>query len=143
MIIPPLQPGKVPRFHELSHDLFEDLCRELMQEEDNVTTAERYGTQGQRQLGVDLLIGYKDGSLGAGQCKSHQLCDEALIRTACDDFLKHAAHWKKKGVRTFILFLAADMQRTQLHEEELKQRSRLQQKGFLLQIWSGAYSGAS
>ena len=137
MIIPPLQPGKVPRFHELGHDLFEDLCRELVQEEDDVTSAERYGTPGQRQLGVDVLIEFKDGSLGAGQCKSHQSCDEALIRAACNDFLKHAAHWQKKDVRTFILFLAADTRRTQLHSERLTQRARLKQKGFSLQVWSG------
>ena len=128
----------VPRFHEISHDVFEDLCRELVQEEDNVTSAERYGTLGQSQFGVDLLIDYKDGSLGAGQCKSHQSCDEALVREACDDFLKHAAHWKREGIRTFILFLAADTRRTQLHDERLKQRARLEQEGFSLQVWSAA-----
>ena len=138
MTIPPLRPGLVPPFHELGPDVFEDLCRELVQEEGNVTGAERYGTHGQRQFGVDLLIDYKDGSLGAGQCKSHQSCNERLIRTACNDFLKHAARWKKKGVRTFILFLAADTRRRQLHDERLKQRARLQQKGFSLKVWSGA-----
>ena len=128
----------VPRFHEIGHDVFEDLCRELVQEEDNVTSAERYGTLGQSQFGVDLLIDYKDGSLGAGQCKSHQSCDEALVREACDDFLKHAAHWRREGIRTFILFLAADTRRTQLHDERLKQRARLEQEGFSLQVWSAA-----
>ena len=138
MTISPLRPGMVPPFYELGPDVFEDLCRELVQEEDNVTGAESYGTRGQRQFGVDLLIDYKDGSLGAGQCKSHQSCNERLIRTACDDFLEHAARWKKKGVRTFILFLAADTRRTQLHDERLTQRARLQQKGFSLKVWSGA-----
>ena len=128
----------VPAFHQLGPDVFADLCRELVQEEDNVTGAESYGTSGQQQFGVDLLIDYKDGSLGAGQCKSHQSCNESLIRTACDDFLEHAARWKKKGVRTFILFLAADTRRRQLHDERLKQRARLRQKGFLLKVWSGA-----
>ena len=137
MTISPLRPGMVPPFHQIGHDAFEDLCRELVQDEDDVTSAERYGTPGQRQLGVDVLIEFKDGSLGAGQCKSHQSCDEALIRTACNDFLKHAAHWKKKGVQTFILFLAADTRRTQLHDERLTQRARLKQNGFSLQVWSG------
>ena len=58
----------VPAFHELGDDLFEDLCREVTQEEDDVATVERYGTSGQRQLGIDLLIEYKDDSLAAGQC---------------------------------------------------------------------------
>ena len=110
-----------------------DLCRELVQEEDNVTGAESYGTRGQRQFGVDLLIDYKDGSLGAGQCKSHQSCNERLIRTACDDFLEHAARWKKKGVRTFILFLAADTRRTQLHDERLNATRQAAAEGLLAQ----------
>ena len=41
MTIPPLRPGMVPPFHELGPDVFEDLCRELVQEEDDVTSAER------------------------------------------------------------------------------------------------------
>lgn len=77
MTVPPLRPGMVPAFHELDDDLFENLCREVTQEEDDVATVERYGTSGQRQLGIDLLIEYKDDSLAAGQCKSHQHCDEA------------------------------------------------------------------
>lgn len=119
----------VPAFHELGDDLFEDLCREVAQEEDDVATVERYGTSGQRQLGIDLLIEYKDDSLAAGQCKSHQHCDETLIRKACDTFLEHAEHWRTEGVRTFILFLAADTRRIQLHDERLTQRERLRQEG--------------
>ena len=41
-------------------------------------------------------------------------------------------------IRTFILFLAADTRRTQLHDERLKQRARLEQEGFSLQVWSAA-----
>ena len=137
MTLPPLRPGKVPAFHELGDDTFEDLCQALIQEEDDVTSAKRYGTRGQRQLGVDVLIEFKDGSHGAGQCKSHQSCDEALIKRACDEFLTHAAHWQEKGVRTFILFLAADTRRTQWHDERLTQHARLAQHGFSLQVWSG------
>jgi len=139
MSFPPLRPGMIPAFHELGEDLFEDLCRELLQEEPDVETAERYGTRkGQRQLGIDLLIEFKDKSIAAGQCKSHQRCDAALIRTACEDFLHHAEHWRQEGVRTFILFVAADTRRTQLHDERLRQRARLREHGFSLKVWSGA-----
>ena len=33
MTPPPLRPDLVPRFHEFGDDEFEDLCRELAQEE--------------------------------------------------------------------------------------------------------------
>lgn len=81
MSLPPLKPGMVPSFHEVGADTFEDLCLALVQEEPNVESAERYGTSGQPQRGIDLLIEYKDDSLGAGQCKSHRTCDETLIRS--------------------------------------------------------------
>jgi len=138
MSLPPLAPGKIPAFHTLGDDVFEDLCRELIQEDDGVQSAERYGTRGQRQEGVDILIDYRDQSKGVGQCKSHERCDEALIRTACTEFLKHAQRWRDEGVRTFILFIAADTRRTQLHRERTRQRERLRHAGFAFTVWSGA-----
>ena len=138
MITPPLKPGSIPRFHELDEDAFEDLCRDLMQEEDDVVAAERYGTRGQRQFGADLLIDCADGSLWVGQCKSHKECDERLIRTACEDFLKYADRWSAKGVTKFLLFLAADTRRQQLHDERLRQREELRARGFSFTVWSAA-----
>jgi hypothetical protein len=49
MTLPPVAPGKIPAFHAIGDDVFEDLCRELIQEEDDVQAAERYGTRGPRQ----------------------------------------------------------------------------------------------
>ena len=138
MTTPPLRPGWVPTFNELGEDAFEDLCREIVQEEDGVATAERYGTRGQRQFGADLLIDCTDGSLCVGQCKSHKECDEKLIRRACDDFIEHANHWSAKNVTKFYLFLAADTRRRQLHDERLRQRERLLSHGFTFTVWSAA-----
>ena len=121
MSFPPLRPGLIPPFHELGEDAFEDLSRELLQEEPDVEAVERYGTRkGQRQLGIDLLIEFKDKSLAVGQCKSHQRCDETLIRKACQEFLEHAEHWRCQGVKTFILLIAAD---TGSHDVALRSQS--------------------
>ena len=67
MTTPPLRPGFVPPFHELGPDIFEALCRELLQEEPDVKSVDLYGTSGQKQFGVDLLIHRNDGSLWVGQ----------------------------------------------------------------------------
>ncbi len=138
MTLPPTRPGRVPPFYDIGEDTFEDLCRDLAQREEYVDTAERYGTRGQGQDGVDLLIHCKDGLLFVGQCKSHKRGDEALIRKACDDFLDHAEHWQREGARRFVLFLAADTRNTRLHDERLRQRQRLYAKGFAFSVWSGA-----
>lgn len=128
----------IPRFFELGDDAFEDLCREVLQEEPYVEAVERYGDKGQRQLGIDLLIVRNDRSLAVGQCKSHQHCDEKLIRSACEEFLRNADHWRAEGVTTFVLLLAADTRRFQLHDERLRQRELLRQQGFSFTVWSGA-----
>lgn len=138
MPLPPIAPGKIPPFYSLGEDPFEDLCRELVQEDQDVHTAERYGTRGQRQEGVDIIIEYNNGSKAAGQCKSHERCDEKLVRDACTEFLKHAQRWQQDGIRSFVLFLAADTRRTQLHRERSRQRERLRQAGFSFSVWSGA-----
>lgn len=108
MTLPALRPGIVPAFHERGDDTFEDLCRELAQEEDSVESVERYGTRGQGQQGIDLIIEFRDDSLAAGQCKSHQVCTAKLIRKACDEFLRHVESWRGRRIQTFVLFLAAD-----------------------------------
>lgn len=138
MTLPPARPGRVPNFNELGDEAFEDLCRDLVQEEPIVETADRYGTRGQSEHGIDILIQCKDGSLVTGQCKSHKRCTESLIRTACDEFLAHADHWRTAGARVFVLFLAADTRRRQMHAERLVQRQRLRQAGFEFVVWSGA-----
>ena len=81
MTIPPLRPGMSHRFTNSTpmslRTCVENWCRRKMTSPAPSAT----GRPGQRQFGVDLLIDYKDGSLGAGQCKSHQSCDGALIHT--------------------------------------------------------------
>ena len=134
----PLRPGFVPPLHELGPDIFEALCRDLLQEEPGVKSVDLYGTSGQKQFGVDLLIHRNDGSLWVGQCKSHRCCDHLLLRRSCDDFLAHQSRWSDRGVTTFVLCLAADIRRTQLHDELHSQENRLRQCAFAFTVWSGA-----
>ena len=113
----------VPPFHAMGEYQFEDLCRDLINQEQDVDTADWYGVRGQAQKGIDILVRRCDGSHAGAQCKSHKECDKALIRDACSEFLKHANHWRQEGVNTFILCLAADTRRTQLHDERSRQRN--------------------
>ena len=41
-----MRPGLVPPIHEIGEYVFEDLCRDLAQEEESVETAEIYGLGG-------------------------------------------------------------------------------------------------
>lgn len=138
MTTPPLRAGLVPAFHQLGDDTFEDLCREVLQADEAVQSADRYGKRGQRQFGVDLLIERTDQSLWVAQCKSHQVCTESLIKKACNDFLIHTDRWLKNGVTTLLLIFGADTRQRQFHDARLRERKRFKRRRLRLVVWSGA-----
>lgn len=108
-VSPRTAPGKSPDYHDLDPLQFQDLCRDVWQEEPEFDDVEVYGTQGQAQLGIDLLaIGKDHKPLAAGQCKRvhPDSFDAKLIKDAVTEFLKNRKHWSTRGVRKFVLFAA-------------------------------------
>lgn len=71
MTLPPLAPGRIPAFHTLGDDVFEDLCRELIQEE------------------------------AAGQRKSNEGCDDDLeaVRSVADTLQPFANDDRERIIR--------------------------------------------
>lgn len=127
----------IPNFHELGWQNFQKLSNELFSHEPQ-TTSNEYGTPGQRQYGVDLLATIKSAGIGVGQCKCESSFSKKKIRAASDEFFRHWAHWKDKGVRRFILFVACDVTRTELQNEMLHQRARFAKHGIDYELWGGA-----
>jgi hypothetical protein len=126
-----------PNFHELGWQNFQKLSNELFSHEPD-TASDEYGTPGQRQHGIDLLATIKSSGIGVGQCKCEGSFSEKKIRDASDEFFRHWAHWKDKGVRRFILFVACDVTRTELQNEMLNQRARFAQHGIDYELWGGS-----
>jgi hypothetical protein len=133
--------GKSPNYFELDPLQFQELCRDVWQEEPEFEEVEVYGTPGQTQLGIDLLAIGKDGKARAvGQCKRVQpdSLNEKLIKDAVTEFLKYKKHWFIRGVRKFVLFVAPSASRTQMQEERLTQTARLKKAGFKFELWAAA-----
>ena len=51
---PGIRPGSVPPFHLLDEYTFQDLCRDLFEEQETVSTCNVYGQRGEHQDGIDL-----------------------------------------------------------------------------------------
>jgi len=75
MVQPPVspRPNDLP-FNDpgLSWEDFERFCVEFVELLDNVESAHRYGTQGDTQLGIDIVAEMNDGTRRGFQCKKYQ-----------------------------------------------------------------------
>jgi len=98
-LVPGARPSDPPPLHQLPEDTFEELCRDVFAAEPNVATCNRYGTRGERQLGIDLLAAVKNtADHHVAQCKCYQNFQPDEIKGASDAFLKHIDHWRAKRV---------------------------------------------
>ena len=137
----PTARGELPRLDELDPLRFQGLCRDLYQIEPDYVTAEVFGTPGQLQHGVDILAIRRGGDgIAVGQCKCIRpiALKPALLKQASSDFLKHRTHWQERGVRSFILFVAPDISRTQIQKEILQQRAAFKALGIEYEVWGEA-----
>src|SRR5262245_66101651 len=107
-------PSKPVPFHELDPMAFQELCRDLFEREEGVSTCEVFGINGQFQRGIDLKAQRKGAyACEVGQCKCYVEFAPREIQKASEEFLKHLAYWKEKNVKPFILFVACAMDTTQ------------------------------
>lgn len=139
--IPPgVQPGEVPAFHLLGEYYFQDLCRDLLEEQERISTCTIYGVRGERQDGVDLLAHRANGDgVEVGQCKAYRDFEPAKIREASDEFLAHwETQWRKQDVRRFILFVAGSLDTTRRQQEVITQAARFRELGITYEAWSGS-----
>src|ERR1051325_7395535 len=124
-----------PFIHEIGWRSFQRLSNELFSHEPDIAKSDEYGVPGQGQHGVDLLALVKPSGVEVAQCKCERSFSVRKIRQASKDFLNYWAHWKKKNVRRFILFVSCDIDRTELQNEMLRQRGRFAKRGISYEIW--------
>jgi hypothetical protein len=128
-IMPPgIRPGESPPFHKLGEYTFQDLCRDLFEEEEEIATCNVYGERGQSQDGIDLLCLRRGGDgIEVGQCKSYKDFPPREIREASNKFFEHWDRWSKENVKRFILFVACDLSKRKRVDEIIVQRKRFEQ----------------
>jgi len=127
------------RWHDLSIDDFERLCCDLHGVQKQIATCQLHGTRGQGDKGVDHIAQRKggNGKKEAGQSKCYREFNEKNLKDAVKPFFDHIDYWKKQGVMRYILFVACDIQKRQIHEEIEVQRIRFKNEGIDFELWSG------
>ncbi len=129
--------SRPPQFSELDDKLFEEMCTALFDVEEHLCNVDLYGVSGQAQFGVDI-IGYQRESSACEvvSCKCYQKVTKANLKSFSDDFLEYwDAHWAAKGVRRFILAVAAPIESTQLREAIDSEIRRFQKYGVTYEAW--------
>lgn len=107
---PPVQSraSKLP-FESMEWENFERLCCRLAKCGGKVEQAQAYGTTGQAQFGIDILVRLTDGTFEVWETKRHRKFKPADVSAAIRLFLKHkwAAQAKK-----FVLAVACELDAT-------------------------------
>ena len=136
---PPINNWEPPELHRLDAYEFQGLCRDLLYEDEIVTTCDIYGVQGQRQHGIDLIAPRQLGEgVDVGQCRCYRVYQPRHIKQASDEFFEHWDHWRDKGVRRFILLVACDLSTTQRRNEVLRQRDRFGKYEIQYEAWDAS-----
>lgn len=137
-IKPTIRRSDVTRFYDLSDDEFERLCRDLHGKQKGISTCNLFGLRRQVQKGVDHIADRESGDgKEVGQSKCYTVFGTGDLKSAVEPFFTHLTYWKEQNVRRYILFVACDVERTQVHEEKENQRKRFKAEGILFELWSG------
>ena len=116
---PTVTRGQNLPFTELEWRDFERLCRRLALRRGVVEHALAYGTPGQAQYGIDILVRFADGAYEVWQTKRYKAMQPAQLKAAVSLFLSH--RWKGKA-RKFVLAVACNLDATGVVDEIEKAR---------------------
>jgi hypothetical protein len=112
-------------FTELEWRDFERLCRRLALLRGVVEHALAYGTPGQAQYGIDILVRFADGAYEVWQTKRYKAMQPAELKAAVSLFLSH--RWKDKA-RKIVLAVACNLDATGVVDAIEKARDLLASK---------------
>jgi Restriction endonuclease len=102
----PAQPNLEPPIAAAAHELpfseipweeFEKLCLRIVKHDGEPTHAQRFGTAGQDQSGIDIYARDLSGVYAVYQCRRVATLTDSHIRQAVDDFL--AGEWAEQATR--------------------------------------------
>jgi len=132
----PRGPGDLLPLSYPGWEKFQKFCRDLLKREPDIKSCDIFGKSGQRQHGIDIKAIREDGGCEVGQCKCKEDIYPHEIEKASIEFLKHWDYWEERDVRRFILFLACETEKTQLHEQIEKETKRFSEKGIKYEPWN-------
>jgi tetratricopeptide (TPR) repeat protein len=134
---PPARVGAPVELYTLDDRTFERLCSELLEREPDLESCDIFGTPGQGQFGIDLIARELNGiHIQVGQCKCYREFSVKDIKDASAAFLDHwNDRWATRGVTTFVLFVACEVDETQKQDEIDRQRSIFAGYSIKYELW--------
>jgi hypothetical protein len=135
-----MAPGEPPPFWSLGPIQFQNFCRDLWEEQEGIGPCRVFGTNGQKQYGIDIWADRDDGDgIEVGQCKAFKSIPVAEIRQATNDFFKHwDSRWSTQNVRRFVLFVAGNVDSRQQAEEFARQADKFREKQIVYVVLGGS-----
>lgn len=134
----PIRPPSIGKLLEIDFSgqgwkRFEFLCLRLLEEEVKVTDwASLYGTQGQKQDGIDLFAELPDETFAVVQCRHLARLHPKGLESAVNDFLQ--GKWTADTSR-FIFATTARAESTGVVKTTKTLRNRLKLRGISLEVW--------
>ncbi len=136
-MIPSMDPADPPPFYQLGSEAFEELCRDVLEEESGIAYCELYGARGQTQLGVDIKAQRDDGyACEVAQCKCTGYMAPHEIRKASDEFLKHLNVWHQRNIQRYILIVGSTLHTRGQQDEIDRQVEHFASLGIKYEAWS-------
>jgi hypothetical protein len=132
-----MNPADPPPFYKIDDMAFQELCRDVLELEPQISTCDIYGVSGQAQRGIDLKAVVRNTqTVVVAQCKCCEYFSARQIKAASDEFLKYIDYWKARNVHKFILMVAGPLDTTQQQEEIISQTRRFRELGIEYETWS-------
>ena len=122
-------------FTKLQWKDFERLCRRLAERDGNVEHVLSYGTPGQAQYGIDILVRLADGTYEVWQTKRYKQIGPADVRAATDLFLAH--RWASQAQK-FVLAVACNLDSTGVVQAIEELRDNLKSKSITFEAIDAA-----
>jgi len=124
-------------FSNMSAYKFEQLCCELISQEEQIAFTEIYGRNGQKDYGVDIVALKKgDSEIIAIQCKCWTYCSDAKIKKSSNEFIKHIDKWMNFKTTRFILCVACEINEVKAIDTFIEQRIKFEQQNIEYEIWA-------
>lgn len=128
-----------PPLHTLSAEGFEYFCRDLACASiDGVENSDLYEKRGEKQFGADFYVDCGPGNLIIGSCKAHKSPGkQVILDEAAAEFTKYwETYWKPRGVRKFIICLAADARPSHRKDAIDKAKAQIRKLGIECEVWA-------
>lgn len=125
-----------PPFFEIGPVKFQELCADLMAEDQVYLNPVVYGRNGQAQRGIDIEAPLRAGNgLHVGQCKAWGEPTPAKVREATKEFLPDARYWCERGLKRFILLIGCAVDDTKTQDQLRRETARFRHFGIEYEWW--------